>query len=223
MKTILSIATVILTFVASTTAEARHRHRHYHYQRVAYAQAHPDCNVLWPCAGVISSPRGERIVKAMGGFGSAQKVYKTRQYASLDYRHKANIRPHRRHHRDMPTTSVAGIVSPLAHKVAEIVSNCGSKVISAVRHTYIAGTRHISLHASGKAVDIAGNSGCIYAHLHGWPGGYSVDYGRMRHVHVSYDASGGREMGARFVHGGGHYAHRTRYARYHHRQYASNQ
>lgn len=45
-------------------------------QRVA--TAHPSCNILWPCEGVTTSVRGERIVKAMGGFGTATKVYKPR-------------------------------------------------------------------------------------------------------------------------------------------------
>lgn len=69
----------------------------------------------------------------------------------------------------------------------------------------------MSLHASGNAVDMQGNPTCIYAHLHGWPGGYSTDYSRVRHVHISYDAAGGREMGLRFAHGGGH-KHRRRFA-----------
>jgi hypothetical protein len=47
--------------------------------------AHPDCNVLWPCEGVTTSARGERVVKAMHGFGVAQKVY--RHEAKADYRH----------------------------------------------------------------------------------------------------------------------------------------
>ena len=41
--------------------------------------------------------------------------------------------------------------------------------------------------------------------LRGWPGGYSTDYGRVRHVHISL---GGREDGIRFAHRGG----RTRVA-----------
>lgn len=40
--------------------------------------ADPGCNVLFPCEGVAPSSRGERIVKALGGFGSAQKVYTPR-------------------------------------------------------------------------------------------------------------------------------------------------
>lgn len=106
---------------------------------------------------------------------------------------------------------VSGIIAQLAAKVAEIADACGSRVISGVRHTYVAGTRRISLHASGKAVDMAGNPACIYAHLVGWAGGYSTDYARVAHVHISYDPDGGREMGVHFRHGAG-----RRYARHHH-------
>lgn len=108
-----------------------------------------------------------------------------------------------------------GLVEPLAEKVAEIVHSCGSHVISAVRHTYIAGTHRISLHAYGEAADVSGNPDCIYSMLHGWPGGYSIDYGRVRHVHISYEP-GGREWGSRFAHGGHrrHYAHHRRHHRW---------
>jgi hypothetical protein len=100
---------------------------------------------------------------------------------------------------------VGGLVAPLAHKAAEISAACGARVISAVRHTRVAGTGRMSLHASGQAVDMRGNPGCIYRMLSGWPGGYSTDYGRAGHVHISW---GGREQGLRFAHGGG----RTRHA-----------
>ena len=93
----------------------------------------------------------------------------------------------------------AGLAGPLAEKVAEIASACGARVISGVRHTRVAGTRTVSLHASGQAADMRGNPGCIYRHLQGWPGGYTTDYGRVQHVHISY---GGREHGLRFAHGG---------------------
>lgn len=109
-----------------------------------------------------------------------------------------------------------GVVAPLAAKVQQIVSSCGSKVISGVRNTYVAGTRRISLHASGRAVDVQGNPNCIYKQLAKWPGGYSTDYARVNHVHISY---GGREHGSRFVHRGGG---KTRYAKRHkrHHRYA---
>ena len=97
---------------------------------------------------------------------------------------------------------LAGIVAPLAAKVREICAACGSKVISGVRHTYIRGTGgRLSLHASGRAVDIKGNPACIAAHLRGWPGGASTDYSAVQHTHISY-APGGPEWGLRFRHGG---------------------
>jgi hypothetical protein len=95
--------------------------------------------------------------------------------------------------------SLSGIVRPLAAKAREIVASCGSRVISGVRHSYVAGTRLVSLHASGRAVDISGNPKCIYRALVGSSGGYSTDYARAKHVHISY-APGGREWGARFAH-----------------------
>lgn len=118
----------------------------------------------------------------------------------------ADARARHRHHGG---ASLSGVVSPLASKARQIVSACGSRVISGVRHTRVRGTGRMSLHASGRAVDLAGNPRCIYAHLRGWPGGYSTDYGRVHHVHVSY---GGREHGRRFVHGGGRHVRHRRYA-----------
>lgn len=108
--------------------------------------------------------------------------------------------------------SLAGVVGPLAAKARELQSICGARVISAVRHTYIAGTGgRLSLHASGRAVDMEGNPSCLYAHLRNWPGGVSVDYSRVRHVHFSYNPRGS-EWGTRFNHYRGK-AKRTRYAR----------
>lgn len=95
--------------------------------------------------------------------------------------------------------ALAGIVAPLAEKAAEIVARCGARVVSGVRRSFVRGTRTMSLHASGRAVDVAGNPTCIYRALAGWPGGYSTDYVRVRHVHISY-APKGREWGARFAH-----------------------
>ncbi len=103
-----------------------------------------------------------------------------------------------RTHLPAPAGILRGVAPELAAKAREIVSACGSRVISGVRHTRVAGTRRMSLHASGRAVDMAGNPGCIYARLRGWPGGYSTDYGRVRHVHIS--GPGGREDGLRFAH-----------------------
>jgi hypothetical protein len=110
----------------------------------------------------------------------------------------------RRHHE--PSSFAVGIGDvhgQLEAKAQEIVSSCGSTIISAFRPgARIAGSGHISMHASGRAVDIKGNPHCIYSHLEGWPGGYSVDYGSVQHVHVSL---GGFEDGVRFSHHGSHH------------------
>lgn len=123
----------------------------------------------------------------------------------------------------LPTTTYAvslnGVHHELRSKVESILSACpGSRVISAIRHTRIAGSRHMSLHASGRAVDMTGNPGCLYTQLKDWPGGYSTDYARMRHVHISI---GGPEQGLRFAHGGGRKKAR-RYARTHRRAPAAD-
>lgn len=127
------------------------------------------------------------------------------------YRHYA-----RYVHESSHSASVAafGLVPGLSAKASEIVSSCGSRIISAIRPgAVVAGTHHASLHRYGMAVDIAGSPGCIYSHLYGWAGGFSTDYNAVQHVHISL---GGREDGARFVHGGGHH-HRSHYAsRRHH-------
>lgn len=99
-----------------------------------------------------------------------------------------------------------GVRPELMDKVRSIQAACpGTHVISGYRHTFVAGTRRISLHASGRAVDVRGPYGCIYAQLAGWPGGYSTDVARVRHIHISL---GGREDGLRFRHGGGRRHHR---------------
>ena len=106
------------------------------------------------------------------------------------------------------STSLASVNGTLNAKAHEIVASCGSTVISAFRAgARIAGSGHASMHASGRAVDIRGNPGCIYSHLHGWAGGYSTDYDSVQHVHVSL---GGREDGLRFSHHSSRHAHRRR-------------
>lgn len=112
--------------------------------------------------------------------------------------------------RSRPSIGLAGVVAPLASKAREIAAACGSRIVSSVRHTRIAGTGgRLSLHASGRAIDIAGNPACIYAHLREWPGGVSTDYRRVQHVHFSY-APGSPEWGARFQHYRGHRRARRR-------------
>ena len=120
----------------------------------------------------------------------------------------------RRHHHDANgnnTVSLNGIIEPLRTKAAEIQEQCKSRIVSTHRPgARIRGSGRPSLHASGRAVDIAGNPACIYSHLQGWHGGYSTDYSRVSHVHISWNP-GGSEWGARFAHYQGH-KHRTRYA-----------
>jgi len=101
--------------------------------------------------------------------------------------------------------SLAGVTPVLAAKARQIVSACGSTIISTV-----SGRGRRSNHPIGRAVDMRGNPSCIYVHLKGWPGGYSTDYRAVQHVHISYNP-GGQEWGLHFAHGGSH--HRmTRYA-----------
>jgi hypothetical protein len=102
--------------------------------------------------------------------------------------------------------SLAGVTPVLAAKARQIAATCGSVVISAVSRR---GNR--SNHPIGRAVDMKGNPGCIYAHLKSWPGGYSTDYAAARHVHISYNP-GGQEWGLRFVHGGTRTASARRFA-----------
>lgn len=111
------------------------------------------------------------------------------------------------------------LVPQLADKVADIIRRCGSQLISGYRpHAVVAGTHHASLHSlyPSRAADIRGNPSCAYALLADWPGGYSTDYGRVSHIHISYSPPGsgylaGREWHSRFAHGGHHrYAHRRR-------------
>lgn len=142
------------------------------------------------------------------------------------HRHKARHRHHRRHHAirhrhrhrvavAAPRQSLAGFPSPLVAKAHELERSCGSHIISAFRpHARIAGSGRVSNHALRKAIDMAGNPGCMYAHMKGWPGGYSVDYGRVRHIHISYNRQ--REWGLKFA----HYVGSRRLARmYRHHRY----
>lgn len=184
MNRSITLALVALLSVAffSAPAEARKRHKH---KRAHHVQ---------------------RVVQAEPCFFICEQAPAATEYRVTRRGKRVAVRSNRQ------MVGTAGIVAPLAAKVAQIQAACGSTVVSGVRHTRIAGTRRWSLHTQGKAVDMVGNPSCIYSQLHGWAGGYSTDYGRVRHVHISYDADGGREMGVRFAHGG-HRKHGRRYAR----------
>lgn len=173
--------------------------------RVRTSAVSPECNVTMPCIGVDNPAhaRQRRQREPMQSFAAvepARRAERVRRavepaYASEGYSE--------------------GLVGPLQAKLASIQAACpGTHAISGVRHTRIAGTRRMSLHAQGKAVDVRGPYGCIYSQLKGWSGGYSTDSGRVQHIHISYDAGGGREMGLRFAHGGGRrHSWRESYAR----------
>lgn len=86
---------------------------------------------------------------------------------------------------------------------------CGITVISAHRPgARIAGTGHVSKHASCHAADFTTpNPPCVLQALADWRGKLSTDYSRVRHFHID-DGSY-----ARFAHGGSRRGRRTRYAR----------
>lgn len=63
------VMTLSLLMLVASPAHARKRH---------FTSVDPGCNVIMPCEGVINHPRGERAVKAMGGFGTARPVYERR-------------------------------------------------------------------------------------------------------------------------------------------------
>ncbi|MBR1230190.1 hypothetical protein JQ600_35435 [Bradyrhizobium sp. AUGA SZCCT0176] len=116
------IAVLALVALASN-AEARQRHRTY--------IAHERCNIDWPCEGVTASARGERIVRSMGGFGSAQKVY-TPRVAKADYRHVIRERPARRAPPVIRTVSSYGAPSPVAEAVGRPLRYISGRLICAV-------------------------------------------------------------------------------------------
>lgn len=169
----------------------------------------PECNVSMACevpVGSVVAP--SRSNKAMRYSQHAKLRPPAREpHEALAYA-PATV-PVERESKTTASTSMAGVVPALAAKVAQIQTTCpGAHVISAVRHTRIRGSRHMSLHATGEAVDMRGNPSCVYAQLRDWPGGYSTDYGRAQHIHISL-AANGREAGLRFTHGGGK-SHRHR-------------
>lgn len=152
---------------------------------------------------------GDRVC----GYVSARHVHRVRVARHHAARHPVHHALKRSHMAQHASGLLSAVIGPLAAKAAEIVSACGSRVVSAHRPgARIAGSGHYSLHARypSRAVDLAGNPACIYGRLKGWPGGYSTDYRRVAHIHVSYDPHG-KEWGARFVHGGGYRS--TQYAR----------
>lgn len=91
----------------------------------------------------------------------------------------------------------AADAASLGSIVSAMKRECGAKVISSVRPGAVTPGGFRSCHATGQAVDVTGNYACIYRVLRGWPGGYTTDPGRCRHVHVSACKM---EWGMRFKH-----------------------
>ncbi len=119
--------------------------------------------------------------------------------------HRDNI-PHKyaAHRHGGNTASLDAVTPKLAEKAREIIAACGAKVISAYRPgARVRGYGTPSLHSRypAEAIDMTGDTSCIYPHLRGWAGGYSVDYAAVQHIHISL-ASDRRERGARFAHYG---------------------
>ena len=141
--------------------------------------------------------------EAFAAPSSREKKHTSRHHAKT--KHAFLRKGVHRKSRAAHSVSLAGVTPVLAAKTRQIVASCGSTVISAVSRR---GNR--SNHPIGRAVDLRGNPGCIYAQLKSWPGGYSTDYAAARHVHISYNP-GGQEWGLRFAHGG---SRKTRVARY---------
>jgi len=175
----------------------------------------PECNISMSCdvpvkGGNFIAPRADAVMQPSSRPQSraGHEVREAMAYAP------AAVDSIERESKAPAQTSISGIVPALAAKVAQIQSACaGAHVISGVRHTHIRGTGRMSLHHTGEAVDMRGNPSCVYAQLRDWPGGYSTDYGRVQHVHISL-AANGREAGLRFSHGSGRsHHHRHRYAR----------
>jgi len=189
--------------------------------RVRTPAVSPECNITMPCIGVDNPvharQRSQR--KSAPAYFTAESAaprLSRRQQRALERAQRNVERSPRVAERASHASEgySSGLVGPLQAKLASIQAACpGTHAISGIRHTRIAGTRRMSLHAQGKAVDVRGPYGCIYAQLKGWDGGYSTDAGRVKHVHISYDPGGGREMGLRFAHGGGRRSWREATAR----------
>ncbi|WP_024575083.1 hypothetical protein [Afipia sp. OHSU_II-C2] len=208
-----TISAVAALCALSSVAEAR----------VRTPAVSPECNITMPCIGVDNPvhARQRHQRRAEPAFSMMQPAasprLSRRQQRALE-RAQRNSEPAPRAVAERASHASegysTGLVGPLAAKLASIQAACpGTHAISGIRHTRIAGTRRMSLHAQGKAVDVRGPYGCIYAQLKGWSGGYSTDSGRVQHIHISYDEAGGREMGLRFAHGGGRRSWREANAR----------
>ena len=83
MNTLRLIGVLLFVSLLVSPAEARKQ----------ATAAHPDCNILFPCLDVAPSARGERVVKAMGGFGTAKPVYERRSEITHGRGRQADLGP----------------------------------------------------------------------------------------------------------------------------------
>jgi hypothetical protein len=167
----------------------------------------PDCNVTMVC----EAPAGTSVAPSRSD-RDARRAHRAKMRESFAYA-SPTAPVEQESASPKGSTSMSGIVPALAAKVGQIQSACpGAHVISGLRHTRIRGSGRMSLHATGEAVDMRGNPSCVYAQLRDWSGGYSTDYGRVQHIHISL-AANGREAGLRFSHGGGKSHRHRRFAK----------
>lgn len=83
---------------------------------------------------------------------------------------------------------------------------CGQVLaISGLRNTKVRGTKRVSLHAKGLAIDYqVADTTCALMQAKDFKGGHTTDYTKVtpNHFHISW-APGSREYGKKFTHYGG--------------------
>lgn len=241
---------IVFAFMSDDASARTRHHRKHHHARVAYVDCFTDRGYGTCGTGVDITGQWMGIDPLLPQWGqwTDAKPKAKRRAVKVAVAHPEKTRKVKRSSKSVPMQTDetviklgtpfgvkilervsrvldSGFPRPLVAKVNEIVSGCGSRIASAYRPgARVAGSGRVSNHALKKAVDVAGNPSCIYAHLKGWPGGYSTDYYSApggQHVHISYNPN--KEWGARFVHyhgGRSHYLAASRHHRKHHRRYA---
>ena len=133
--------------------------------------------------------------------GSLPSVFQFEAWAkkrhAKTYRKKRYVANRRYKARSYRVSRSSGGSASLSGIVARLRSQCGAKVISSHRPGSRTPGGQQSCHATGQAVDMTGNYACMYGVLKSWPGGYTTDAGRCRHIHIS---SCKMEWGMRFNH-----------------------
>lgn len=180
----------------------------------------PGCNIIFPCEGVSVSVRGNKVVKAMHGFGSPQKVYTPRV-----------IRKRRVIVRGVLTESSVsrpGIVRSVSGATAHVASSATAAFQCLVS----------ALDAQGYPVRFMGGwraHGSVRGSLH--PSGLALDVNqvarnvttpRMPGNEVALANGCGLVSGAQWAHGdsghfqfGGYTGTHRHYASHHRKHYAS--